>query len=83
MIVNIAIRGFLGRRKLFESQVPIESSALDQLLPDLAETHSTAMAAGELDMIEIEFLDEPNVNERFFRIGTNSRGMVKPMAIDL
>jgi len=39
------------------------------------------MANGLLDMIEIEFLDEADVNRRFFRIGTNPAGMIRPWRV--
>lgn len=83
MIVRVAIRGYAAGRIQFEERVDVESAAMDNLLPDLAEKHATALAAHRLHMIEIEFLDEPNENERFFRFGTDPAGMVAPYAINL
>jgi hypothetical protein len=40
------------------------------------------MAAGTLDMIELEFLDEPNQLERYYRFGVNPDGMVMPIEVD-
>jgi hypothetical protein len=56
---------------------------LDKVVPDLAKEHADAMAAKTLDMVEIEFLDEPDVNQRYLRLGTNSAGMVAPMRLKL
>jgi len=83
MIVRIAVRGFAGRELLFEDRVEITDTGLGSLLPKLAEQHAAKMAAHELHMIEIKFLDEPNENERFFRFGTDPAGMVLPIQIDL
>ena len=83
MTIRIAVRGFADRKVVFEDRIAMSDSDLDTLVPKLAEQHATRMAAHELHMIEIEFLDEPNENERFFRFGTDEPGMVLPIQIDL
>lgn len=79
MILRVAIRGFVGDKVLFEDRADVESDDLDALLPGLAHKHSVAMAEHRLHMIEIEFLDERDPLQRFFRIGTDPSGMVVPM----
>jgi hypothetical protein len=79
--VRLAIRGFVGQTLVFEEHVSARDSDLGGVLPKLAEEHAANMAAHVLHMIEIEFLDEANENERFFRFGTDPSGMVWPIAI--
>jgi len=81
--VRVAIRGFADNKILFEDRVDLQEAELAELLPALAEKHGEAMAEHALHMIEIEFLDEANVNERFFRFGSDPSGMVDPLAVDL
>jgi hypothetical protein len=80
---RIAVRGFDGGVKKFEDRIDISDEQLETLLPALAEKHGGAMAMREISMIEIEFLDEPNREAAFFRIGTDPRGMRHPVAINL
>jgi hypothetical protein len=81
-IVRLMIRAFDGDRVVFAKPVTVSEANLSELLPQLAEEHSSAMVKGEYGMIEIEFLDEPDPMERFFRIGVDPKGMVAPVAID-
>jgi hypothetical protein len=81
--LRVAIRGFLGPVRQFEERIEVDESNLDVLVAGLAIKHSSAIAAGMLDMIELEFLDDPDPDARFFRIGTNPAGMVMPFPINL
>lgn len=81
MIVRIAIRGFAKGRIIFRDFATIGDDDLENLLPSLAAKHAERMAAHELHVIEVEFLDEPNKNERFFRFGTDPSGMVLPLGL--
>lgn len=81
--VRLAIRGFAGKKLVFQEHVTVSDSDFGGVLPKLAEEHAGKMAAHDLHMIEIEFLDEPNENERFFRFGTDPSGMVMPIGIPL
>jgi hypothetical protein len=83
VIIRLAIRGYAADKIQFEDRVVIESDDLDKLLPDLAAKHAAALAEHALHMIEIEFLDEPDPLQRFFRIGTDPSGMVMPIGFDL
>ena len=85
MISNfrIIVRGFAGRKVVFEDRMEAPVDKIDAVLRQHAERHVRQMAAHELHIIEIEFLDEPNENERFFRFGTDPSGMVMPIKIPL
>ncbi len=82
MSYPIAIRGFIGGVQQFEETVDADTADLEAL----SERHALAMlslSGGEKHMIEIEFLEEPDEMQRFFRFGTDLDGMVKPIAVSL
>ena len=81
--IRLAIRGFAGGVQQFEDRMELDKAGMEQILPALAREHCKALAAHQLHMIEIEFLDEPNVDERFFRFGTDPDGMVMPLFLQL
>jgi hypothetical protein len=78
-VIHLAIRGFAGSVKLFEDRVEIAQVDMTSLV----EKHALLMAPYKHHMIEIEFLDELDPMERFFRIGTDPSRMVVPIAFDL
>ena len=82
-LVRLMIRGYVGRTVVFEDRVDVAFPDLGTILPSMAEQHATKLAAHDLHMIEIEFLDEPNEQERYFRFGTHPAGMVMPIEIPL
>ena len=76
-MIRLAIRGFVSGEVQFEEQLTLfHDQAIEDVIPDLAKRHAVALIDHELHMIEIEFLDEPDQNERFFRFGTDAFGMV-------
>ena len=83
MKCRLVVRGFAGRQVVFEEHIEIGPDQVGTVIPTIAERHARQMAAHELHMIEIEFLDEPNEKERFFRFGTDPSGMVAPIRISL
>ncbi len=83
MTIRLAIRGFAGGAAVFDERVTLEDEQMESVIPALAAQHAARMATHELHMIEIEFLDEPNRAERFFRFGTDPAGMVIPLEIRL
>jgi hypothetical protein len=78
VIIHVAIRGFLGPALVFQS---ILAMAGDDIPEEMQQAHMRAMMKGEIDMLEIEFLDYSGP-ERFIRFGTNPELMVDPIEID-
>lgn len=79
----LAIRGFADKNVVFDVRITVDPANLDKIIPKLAKEHAAKLASYELHLVELEFLDEPDPNERFFRFGTDPSGMVMPIAIPL
>jgi hypothetical protein len=79
---RLVIRGFAHGKLQFEDHTVVDADNFVTLISSLATKHAAAMAAHELHMIEIEFLDAPE-NERFCRFGTDPSGMTIPIRINL
>jgi hypothetical protein len=82
--LRLAIRGWkTGEdQPLFEDRLTVKPRDIDKLLPQYAARHGRLLAETG-GMVEIEFLDEPNPEERYFRFGTDPSKMVAPVAVDL
>jgi hypothetical protein len=81
-MLRLVIRGYLKKVRQWESSVEVWYDKMPSLMCDLADQHVKSMLGGTLDMVEIEFLDEPDVMQRFLRLGTNPDGMVMPIEIE-
>lgn len=79
MKVRLAVRGFAEKTLIFSERIEVDEHELETI----AERQVKRMADYPKHMIELEFLDEPNVNQRFFRFGTSPVGMVLPFSIKL
>ena len=77
-MIRLAIRGYGNGRLVFTERIELPDSALDDL-SSISETHALRLIPYERYMIEIEFLDEPDINQRFFRFGTDPVQMVQPV----
>lgn len=78
--MTVIVRGFLGRRKRFEETL---RDVAEADVAALAERHVAELAQGAWDMVELEFPEEPDPLQRYYRMGTNPARMVKPIRIDL
>jgi hypothetical protein len=82
--MRVKIRGYRNQVLRFAETVEIpDDDDVTGLMQTTAARHAEQIGLGELHMIEIEFLDEPDVNQRFFRFGTDPSSMVLPIGIDL
>ncbi len=79
-MTRIAIRGFIGKVKQFDEEYD-DTAPIEQI----AHRHLRALLdlpGGDMHMIEVEFLDEPNPLQRYFRFGTDPDMMVMPRAVE-
>jgi len=81
--VRITIRAFAHDRLLFTDSLEVSAGAIEKVIPALAEKHLDCLADYPQHMIEIQYLDEPDPLQRYFRFGTDPAGMVRPVAVNL
>jgi len=82
-MIRLAIRGYAAGVLQFEDRIETGAEKLDTVIPRLAEKHAADLLEHRLHMIEIEFLDEPNPLERFFRFSSDPSMMRRPVMVDL
>ncbi len=80
--MRLAIRVFVEGQLTSEQAISDSEEGIKALLPKLAGDHAR-QSAERPTLIEIEFLDEPDQQQRFFRIGTDPKGMVQPIRIEV
>jgi hypothetical protein len=76
--IRLRFRGYQGKNLVVDELIVAPEIDLDRILPTMAEKHAEELADKPF-MIEIEFLDEPDVNQRFIRFGTDPTGMREPI----
>ena len=73
---------FVENEKAVEwADIDLEAYTSAQNFVEWIAAHSEELAA-KLHMVEIEFLDEPDQNERYFRCGTDTARMGLPIGVD-
>lgn len=76
-VMRVTVRGFGDGRLLFEETVDLGEDQVEAL----ATRHAVHLADYSRYIIEIEFMDEPDPLQRFFRFGTDPAAMVWPVAV--
>jgi hypothetical protein len=74
--VKVAVRGYAGKQLVFQEFFDVDWDNV----ADMASRHVLMMTQYPNHLIEIEFLEEPDPSQRFFRFGTDPAGMVMPIA---
>jgi hypothetical protein len=80
MRVRIRVRGYGNGNLIFDQKLNVEDTDLDHVA---AAQMERLLPYRDSNMVEIEFLDELDPKQRFFRFGTDPSRMVQPHAINL
>jgi hypothetical protein len=83
MLVRIRVRGWENKEKKFDEHIELESAAeINKRLPVIAQHHISMLADAKDWLVEIEFLDEPDPLQRFFRLGSHPTHMAVPIILN-
>jgi hypothetical protein len=80
--MNLKIRVFVDGKKYSECGLSAPMEQMELLIQILGEEHGRlSNECGLPVMVEIEFVDESDIDQRFCRLGTDPRFMVRPLQI--
>lgn len=74
MKVRLCIRGYGDGHLIFKERVEADEEDIRRI----GEEHTKMLGRFERGMIEIEFLDELDPHQRFYRVGNDPSMMVNP-----
>jgi hypothetical protein len=81
--MGLVVRGWSNGKLRFEDRLEVAEMS-EETVRAIAPQHVGLLERLSFPyMLELEFLDEPDPLQRFFRIGTDPRAMVKPMENEL
>lgn len=81
----IIVRAYSGKALLFQEKVDVAELNNEQMKKIVAAQLDRLIPSAKMGlkhMVEIEFLDEPDVNQRFVRFGTDTSRMRWPQQVD-
>lgn len=77
--MNVTIRVFINGELRRQDTCKFAAEGPDESFVRMAANHMALIGGPNVPhMIEFEFLDEPNINRRFLRFGTDPSLMAKP-----
>ena len=79
--MRIIVRGWGDGALIFKDSLELDNDEDEMDAMEKAREHVDLVTKYERHMLEIEFLDEPDPEQRFFRWGTDASGMVLPVRI--
>lgn len=81
--MRLAFRLYKNGKQFFSEEHDVPDDKWEDLAQRLGEKHARKLFNAPRHMVEIEFLDEPDPLQRFFRFGTDMQGMVNPVKVSL
>ncbi len=81
--MRVTVRGFAGKQIVFKETVDVPDDEEQSAIALIADRHIGMLSHYPQHVIEMEFLDEPDPDKRFFRFGTDPSNMRMPIKVDL
>lgn len=78
--MRLKVRAFADGALLFEEEATIRKTGQ---LTEMSQRHLRRLRPFPIHMLEIEFLDIPDINQRFLRFGTDPSVMAQPQKVHL
>lgn len=77
---RVVVRIWLNSKLFLKERIDVTTEEEEAVIPDLVTKHQKLLIENP-HVIELEFIDELDPKERYFRFGTDPHGMVQPIRV--